>query len=120
MSDATNDAPKLSLRIDFGNGARLGPGKAALLKQIAEIGSIGGAATALGMSYPRALKLIAQLNNTFAASVITTQHGGPKGGGASLTAAGSQILSLYNAACTAAQTASTPHLAALNSMRKPD
>jgi len=115
-----SDTPKLSLRIDLGGGARLGPGKAALLTQIAEVGSIGGAATALGMSYPRALKLIAQLNDTFTDPVITTQHGGPKGGGASLTAAGTQILELYNAACTAAQTASTPHLTALNSMRKLD
>lgn len=115
-----SDTPKLSLRIDLGGGARLGPGKAALLTQIAEVGSIGGAATALGMSYPRALKLIAQLNDTFAAPVITTQHGGPKGGGAALTESGRDILALYHAVCAAADTASAPHLKSLNSRVKPD
>lgn len=114
------DAPKLSLRIDLGDGARLGPGKAALLTQIAEVGSIGGAATALGMSYPRALKLIAQLNDTFAGPVITTQHGGPKGGGAALTQTGRDILALYNTICAAAETTSGPHLNSLNSLLKPD
>ena len=48
----------LSIRIDFPGGGRLGPGKAALLQGISETGSIRSAADALGMSYPKALKLV--------------------------------------------------------------
>ena len=66
----TDQSPKLSVRIDFPNGMRFGPGKAALLQQLIASGSIKAAAAALGMSYPRALKLVDQMNHCFASPLV--------------------------------------------------
>jgi molybdate transport system regulatory protein len=96
MSSLSDPSPTLSVRIDFPAAHRLGPGKAALLAAIQDTQSISNAAKALGMSYPRALKLVDQLNQTFASSLVNAQHGGAGGGGASLTDTGQRVLELYN------------------------
>jgi hypothetical protein len=44
---------RLSIRLDFANGDRIGPGKNALLEAIRAKGSISVAALHLGMSYRR-------------------------------------------------------------------
>ena len=98
---------RLSLRIDLPNGTRFGPGKAALLTALREDGSIKAAATRLGMSYPRALKLIEQMNSSFAAPLVETQHGGSDGGGTRVTDLGQEVLDLYTAICDASAAAST-------------
>lgn len=85
----------LSLRIDLPGGARFGPGKAALLKAIDEEGSISAAARALGMSYPRALRLVDDLNACFQQPLVTAFHGGKNRGGANLTETGADILTIY-------------------------
>jgi molybdate transport system regulatory protein len=54
------DKPRLSIRIDLPSGGRFGPGKAALLDAIADLGSINKAASQLGMSYPRAKSSLKQ------------------------------------------------------------
>lgn len=95
MTDLT-----LSLRIDLPNGTRLGPGKAMLLQRLIETGSIKAAATTLNMSYPRALKLIEQLNGAFTGPLVETKHGGADGGGAHVTETGRRILELYNQVCS--------------------
>jgi len=109
-----NLSPNLSLRIDLGSGQRFGPGKAALLRAIREHASIAAAASALGMSYPRALKLIDQMNASFTAPLVSTQHGGSKGGGADVTETGQAILALYEQICETAQAAGFEHLRALS------
>ncbi|MAN72506.1 MAG: LysR family transcriptional regulator [Henriciella sp.] len=98
---------RLSVRIDLPNGGRFGPGKAALLRAIASEGSIRKAAAALSMSYPRALKLIDEMNGDFSTPLISSSHGGATGGGSSLTAMGEQVLALYAEITDAASTAST-------------
>ena len=45
--------PHLSIRLDFANGDRIGPGKIALLEAIHVKGSISAAPEYLGMSYRR-------------------------------------------------------------------
>jgi len=97
--------PSLSLRIDLPNGTRLGPGKAILLRQLILTGSIRAAAQDLNMSYPRALKLIEQLNGAFVHPLVETKHGGADGGGALVTETGQQILALYEKICAAAKQA---------------
>ena len=97
---------RLSLRIDLPNGTRFGPGKAALLRALLENGSIRAAATQLEMSYPRALKLIDQMNESFATPLVEAQHGGADGGGTRVTDLGQEILDLYTAICGASETAS--------------
>ncbi|MEL6693957.1 MAG: LysR family transcriptional regulator [Pseudomonadota bacterium] len=104
---------RLSLRIDFPNGTRFGPGKAALLTALHESGSIRAAATQLGMSYPRALKLIEQMNSSFQAPLVTTQHGGAEGGGTHVTELGQDVLQLYGSICEASEQASADNFQSL-------
>lgn len=104
---------RLSLRIDLPNGTRFGPGKAALLTALRESGSIKAAATQLGMSYPRALKLIEQMNASFSAPLVETQHGGAEGGGTQVTDLGLEILDLYSAICDVSEAASTDQFRSL-------
>lgn len=106
--------PTLSVRIDFPNGLRFGPGKAALLEQLLETGSINAAAKALNMSYPRALKLIEQMNETFTGPVIETQTGGRDGGGTQITETGQQILNLYKSLCESSLKANQEALSAFD------
>ncbi len=102
---------RLSIRIDLGEDARLGPGKVALLEQIAATGSISAAARAMGMSYKRAWDLVEEVNGMFGAPLVASQSGGRKGGGAALTALGSEITSNYRHVVTAAEAAAGPLLA---------
>lgn len=85
-------APRLSLRIDLDNGARLGPGKAKLLELIEAYGSIRAAGAAMGMSYRRAWLLADEINRMFREPSIFTRHGGKSGGGAGLTPFGETLL----------------------------
>ncbi len=86
---------KLSLRIDFAGGRRLGPGKVLLLEAIDQQGSISAAGRAIGMSYKRAWDLIEEMNGIFKLPVIASKSGGAKGGGAVLTDVGREIVDAY-------------------------
>ena len=92
---AQDECARLSLRIDLPGGARLGPGKAALLEAIAGHGSLAAAARALGLSYPKAKRLTDEMNAAFSAPLVTTRHGGQERGGAALTPTGADVLDLY-------------------------
>ncbi len=111
--------PGLSLRLNLANGGKLGPGKAALLDAIRDHGSISKAAETLSMSYPRALKLIDELNGDFASPVITSSHGGASRGGSALTPTGEQVLQLYIEARDAADTATTAMQDKLKRLQSP-
>jgi len=94
---------KLSIRLDSPTGGRFGPGKAALLEAVNVSGSIAGGARSLGMSYPRALKLVESMNALFRAPLIESSHGGKDGGGAVLTEQGLTVLALYHTLCEQAE-----------------
>lgn len=113
-------AARLSIRIDLGNGQRLGPGKAALLRAIDETRSIKAAAGRLNMSYPRALKLLKELNAAFLSPLIETNHGGAAGGGTRLTATGHDVLGIYDDTRSASAAAAHTPLARLNTLTKPN
>ena len=91
--------PGLSIRIDLPGGGRFGPGKAALLDAISESGSLNKAAVQLGMSYPRAKKLVEEMNRDFSSPLVSSSQGGIGGGGSQLTATGSEVLKLYRVLC---------------------
>ena len=110
---ADKPVARLSLRIDVANGSRIGPGKIALLEQIAALGSISAGGRALDMSYRRAWKLIDELNRIFGAAVVETATGGKHGGGAALTPLGASVVARYRAIERAAERAAEPHLKAL-------
>jgi molybdate transport system regulatory protein len=94
----SNTAPRLALRIELPNGARLGPGKIALLESLRRHRSIAAAAREHGMSYRRAWLLVDNLNRAFSEPVVATFPGRSQGAGASLTAFGERLVSLYRSA----------------------
>jgi molybdate transport system regulatory protein len=91
---------RLTLRLDFETGRRLGPGKIALLEAIRRTGSISAAGRELCMAYRRAWLLVDELNHTFEDPLIETRGGGRNGGGATLTGLGERVVALYRAAET--------------------
>jgi molybdate transport system regulatory protein len=95
--DISAKSPRLRIRIVFGATEMIGPGKAELLEQIAQTGSIAAAGRAMGMSYKRAWELVCTLNAMFRAPLVERVRGGPGGGGAVLTQAGRDVLDLYRA-----------------------
>jgi molybdate transport system regulatory protein len=99
--DATTKADpgmaRLTIRIDLDRKAAFGPGKARLLEELDEIGSIRGAAAAMDMSYRRAWLLVQDIEATTGAPVIVAKTGGVGGGGVALTDLGHNLLSQYRA-----------------------
>jgi molybdate transport system regulatory protein len=95
----------LSIRIDLASGARIGPGKIALLEAIRSTGSISAAARTLGMSYRRAWLLVEEINRTLREPAVTAESGGARGGGAVVTAVGERVVDLYRIIEAQARTA---------------
>jgi molybdate transport system regulatory protein len=112
----TLPAVKLSLRLDFTPGGRLGPGKVALLEAIAETGSISAAGRAMTMSYRRAWLLIDDLNRMFKTPLVEAQPGGAKGGGAELTPLGREVVAHYRTIESKALKAGALHVEALRAL----
>jgi molybdate transport system regulatory protein len=106
-------ADRLVIRVDLASGARIGPGKVALLEEIARSGSISAAGRALRMSYRRAWELVEDLNRHLGTPVVSTAAGGSGGGGARLTEAGQTLVSEYRTLEAAANAGGAAHLAAL-------
>jgi molybdate transport system regulatory protein len=105
--------PSLSLRLNLDPEGRIGPGKIALLEQIATFGSIAAAGRSMGMSYRRAWELVEELNAIFGKPVVERQIGGRHGGGAKLTVLGLALVSRFRAIERAAAEAAQAHLSAL-------
>lgn len=104
---------RLSIRVDLASGARIGPGKVAVLEAIALSGSISGAGRALHISYRRTWELVEDLNTTLGAPVVQTAAGGSGGGGASLTELGQAVVTRYRAIEAECGAAAKKHLTAL-------
>ncbi|MGJ4882423.1 MULTISPECIES: winged helix-turn-helix domain-containing protein [unclassified Bradyrhizobium] len=110
-----NALPSLSLRIDLDDGGRIGPGKIALLENIARHGSISAAGRAMDMSYKRAWDLVDEINRVCRQPAVARQTGGRNGGGAALTAFGTQLVERYRRIERDAADAVKKDLAALRS-----
>jgi len=93
--DPTRGRSALSVRLRFGEDARIGPGKIALLEAIGRTGSIAAAGREMGMSYRRAWLLIDSLNRMFAEPVVHASPGGAHGGGAGLSPLGQTLVRAY-------------------------
>jgi len=119
MNDGRADEqPCLRLRVVFGPGAMLGPGKADLLAMIEETGSISAAGRRMRMSYKRAWTLVETLNTLFAAPLVASSRGGEGGGGARLTEVGREVLARYRALERRAADAGADDIAALEALRR--
>ncbi len=110
---ATPATDRLSIRIDLASGARIGPGKIAVLEEIARAGSISAAGRALRMSYRRTWELVEELNTTLGTQVVATAAGGNGGGGAFLTPAGKTLVERYRAIEIETAQAARSHMLAL-------
>jgi molybdate transport system regulatory protein len=81
-------------------GLKLGEGEVSdrrlrLLAALGQTGSISGAARAIGMTYKAAWDAIDAINNLADQPLVTTRHGGAKGGGAELTEEGRRLLDAW-------------------------
>ena len=112
----STSAPRLRLRLLFGDDAMLGPGKAELLERIRDTGSISAAGRQMNMSYKRAWMLVEEMNAAFNGPVVSSTRGGAGGGGAQLTEVGQEILRRYRAVEAVAARAAADHIAALQSL----
>ncbi|HWA79836.1 MAG TPA: LysR family transcriptional regulator [Acetobacteraceae bacterium] len=113
-SRGTRTADALSIRIDLADGGRVGPGKIAVLEEIARTGSISAAGRALGMSYRRTWMLVEDLNLALGKPVVETIAGGAGGGGSRLTEAGEAVVACYRAIEAESTVVAGRHLKALN------
>jgi len=86
---------KLRCRIDIDGQSFFGPGPAELLGLIERTGSISSAAREMGMSYKKAWEIISDLNKRGQKPFVVSQKGGEKGGGATLTPHGKEVVSRY-------------------------
>jgi molybdate transport system regulatory protein len=103
---------RLSIRLDLASGARIGPGKVAVLEEIARSGSISAAGRVLRMSYRRTWELVEDLNRSLGTPVVETAAGGS--GGAVLTRAGKDVIERYRAIEVDTALAARKHLQALH------
>lgn len=111
---------RIRISIVFESGARIGPGKAALLESIRDTGSISAAARDMGMSYKRAWLLLDSINQAFTKPVVTAAPGGAGGGGAALTSFGTEVLERYRRICEQAAEMAADDLAALARHARPE
>jgi len=106
-------ADRLTLRLDLASGARIGPGKVALLEAIGRTGSISAAGRELRMSYRRAWDLVEELNHSLGVAMVSTATGGSGGGGAALTPAGQALITEYRALEREALALAAPRITAI-------
>jgi molybdate transport system regulatory protein len=111
---------RLKVSIVFESGARIGPGKAALLESIRDTGSISAAARDMGMSYKRAWLLLDSMNQAFTEPVVTAAPGGAGGGGATLTPFGAEVLERYRRINDRAAATADDDIAALARRARPE
>lgn len=109
------DAP-IHLRLILAPDLPFGPGKAALLAAIRDTGSIAAAGRRLGMSYQRAWDLVAAMNGQFRTPLVAAAKGGARGGGATLTPLGQEVLAAYGEIVALAVAATGPRVRWLQGM----
>ena len=91
--------PRVRLRLDFGLGRGLGPGKVSLLEELQRTHSLSAAAKSLGMSYRRAWVLLQSMNGLFDGPLALTSKGGHGGGGGTqVTERGQEIVAAFRRA----------------------
>lgn len=92
-------APEFILRghiwLECPGGLEIGPGRAALLAQIRDQGSIRKAADALGLTYRQAWARVKAMNTTAGCALVARTSGGRHGGGATLTTEGQLVLHAF-------------------------
>jgi molybdate transport system regulatory protein len=86
---------RAQLRLENGLVGKVGADRIALIEAIADTGSIAAAARRLRLSYRTAWDAVQVLNNLFAEPLIVAVPGGAKGGEASVTREGAQVVASF-------------------------
>ena len=86
---------RAELRLENGLVGKAGADRIALIEAIAETGSIAAAARRVDLSYRAAWDAVQVLNNLFAEPLVVAVHGGAKGGEASVTPQGAQVVASF-------------------------
>jgi molybdate transport system regulatory protein len=91
------DGPKIEAVLALKGGGRspVGRERIALLRAVAEHGSITKAAQAVGLSYKAAWDALNAINNLMARPAVTAQTGGRHGGGAVVTEEGRALIEAF-------------------------
>lgn len=93
----TNWKVSAPLRVVCGNQKLFGPGIARLLRGVQQSGSIRKTAAEMGMSYSKAWNILRNCERDLGFALLDRHAGGANGGGATLTAAGADMLIRYDA-----------------------
>ena len=88
--------PKLNLWLEKNDEVALSTWRVALLKAVAEAGSISAAAEQMNVQYRTAWQKINEMETRLGVKLIETQVGGSHGGGAHLTAAARDYLDKFD------------------------
>ena len=107
------------LRVFAGRQMVIGWGKVMLLQLVQETGSIAEAARCMGMSYNHAWGLIRLMNASFKEPLVEATRGGKGKGGATVTATGVKVLSLYQDMAEKCVKATQPQWRSLKGMLRP-
>jgi len=86
---------RAELRLENGPIGKAGADRIALIEAIAETGSIAAAARRVDLSYRAAWDAVQVLNNLFAEPLIVAIPGGARGGEASVTLQGAQVVASF-------------------------
>ena len=76
-----------------------GPGVAELLRRVRELHSLRAAAISMNMAYSKAWTVLRMAQEGLGVKLLHSTTGGRNGGGATLTAAGEQMLAAYESYC---------------------
>ncbi len=97
----TENTPKINVRptfklwLEVDGKPIVGEGKARLLLEIYNTGSLSRAADNLNISYRHAHEMISSLNERCGVDIVITRVGGADGGGTEITSAGIKLIEDY-------------------------
>ena len=88
--------PHFNLWLEKNDEVALSTWRVALLKAVAEAGSISAAAEQMNVQYRTAWQKINEMESRLGVKLVETQVGGPHGGGATLTQAALDYLAKFD------------------------
>lgn len=110
---------KIRLRVVRGEEDAFGPGKSQLLESLLETGSLNQSASAMKMSYVKALSLVRAMNEHFNEPLVILTRGGKRGGGTQVTATGRRVLEAYRSLRKASEEAVLSEWSEFQGLLKP-
>lgn len=118
MAVSSKASLKVRIRVLRDEDVPFGPGKAQLLESLLQTGSLNQSASAMKMSYVKALDLVRAMNTHFIEPLVVLSRGGKLGGGTQVTDTGRKVLAEYLSMCEAGEKAAQPGWKRLRKLMK--